>query len=207
MITNNWYKYAKSIISSGYKIDGLQVTDQKGSAYDILSASAAKNCMFSRIGYPVQGTDKYGVVFGNGTTEPSPEDYRLSGTTLTSPSILASGRGSVSSNGTQTTWKGRFTLTNASSTQYAISEIAYITDSYYVSATNANIYAITDHSLVEPPLVLGPGEVGQIEYTITITYNDNSEVPAMNAPTVEAVAMASKASELPTVETDEESES
>lgn len=116
-----------------------------------------------------------GVVFGDGNTEPTIDDLTISGNFVS---------GITTSNTTRTItdireegyWERSclYTITNTTSATMTINEIAMAFAFYGQKAQYYNNYVqcpyIVDRTVLEAPVVIEPGGIGQVTYTIRMNY-------------------------------------
>ena len=121
--------------------------------------------------YETSNSGHRGVVFGNGTAAESINDYTMSGdlfTTYTSSYSME-----CIGDDTGLTKTCTFTLTNTGD-EFTISEVglfgfAYV--SHYSSNNRYYVYDILlDRTLLETPITIPAGGVGQVTYTIRMNY-------------------------------------
>ena len=169
MITKQ-YKEALRILFSGC---GGSIMDVTGS-----NITAAANIAYYNSGYcwithyyalkTGAQTNNYtsgGIYLGDGTAAESEDDYKLAGNIITTISHSTTVSCSTDENGNGVT-TAKITVTNTGSSDITISEIGAVTNFYY--STNTSVKKIlADRTLLENPITLAPGEVGQITYTIT----------------------------------------
>lgn len=103
-----------------------------------------------------------GVIFGDGTGTVSSDDYKLFGSVVTGFSYSATQE--VVRTDNECVKKHIYTITNGTSEDVTISEIGYIAQ-YYSGGCYHN--ALLDHTLLEEPVTIPAGGVGQVTYTIT----------------------------------------
>lgn len=109
------------------------------------------------------------VVIGTGTTQPTFDDYDLSGSIIkTFTSTVTSTSKTVEEAGItiSTTW----TITNTSDAAFTIGEVAYFGG--YKSAKNyTTVTAMCiERTALEEPVTIEAGGVGQLTYTIRLKY-------------------------------------
>ena len=114
-----------------------------------------------------------GVVFGNGTVEPSADDYKLSGS-IVSSKLGVTARVTRNADDDGCTNIAVFTITNNGSSAVTISEVALFDKFFYTQSndTLSSTYAMLDRTLLDAPLVIPAGDVGLITYTIRINFPD-----------------------------------
>lgn len=103
-----------------------------------------------------------GVIFGDGTGAVSSDDYKLFGSVVTGFSYSATQE--VVRTDNECVKKHIYTITNGTSEDVTISEIGYIAQYYSGGYYH---HALLDHTLLEEPVTIPAGGVGQVTYTIT----------------------------------------
>lgn len=177
MVTNTFYKIIASAL----------ITQSKQSMSAIAADGSASNYFFgnssqisARVVIPTlmgsvkkaatSGGQAYGngVFFGDGTTLPTPNDYKLSGNVITTfTHTVVSITSTSNENGVSTT--ALYNITNTGSEPITISEIGLFSQWYRTS--NQDYYAyLIDRTLLEVPVTIDPNGIGQITYTIRMNY-------------------------------------
>ena len=152
---------------------GVQLTDYTGKTvssvgrYPELSLIGGSYSYVASMRYMIQGYTgaSGGVVIGNGTAEPTAKDYSLSGSIITGYSYLVSYNRNITDDGVSVT--ATYTITNNNNNAITVSEIGLL------AAYDNNNYVnkvLLDRSLLETPITIEPGGVGQVTYTITMNY-------------------------------------
>lgn len=166
MITNNWYRwFAWNMYNGGSRklygmnYDGVPTLfTAYNSSYvtrvfpgdaDILKISISDN------------VSVYGIVFGDGTVAPSPNDYKMSGNNINSSLEKLSTVKTATLDGDTQHFSFVFTLRNNSSASLTISEVGWF--------GYANFPMMLDRTLLATPVTIPAGEVGTVKYTISIT--------------------------------------
>ena len=141
--------------------------NEKWGSYDTICGSSICNLMKSHIiETPVPGSRSYygGVIFGDGTTKPTVDDYKLAGNVISDfVSTHTITMNSDASTGTTSITK-TYTITNTGTSAITIAEVALI-DSF----KNGSWYQpfIIDRTVLDNPVTIAPGEVGQVVYTLS----------------------------------------
>lgn len=106
-----------------------------------------------------------GVYFGDGSAV-SKEDYKLSGSCISGISVSVVD----SSENSEECFIARkvYTITNGNSAAITISEIGYVGSCIFGSNTVAG--ALLEHTVLESPITIEPGGVGQVTYEIKMNY-------------------------------------
>lgn len=111
-------------------------------------------------------TGGLGVIFGTGNAAPSANDYTISGEVIDKLTVSASVTND--DDGTASWVKCVYTLTNNTGNTITVGEVALYTPMYY-SASGGRTYGMYERTALNTPLVLVPGDVGQVEYTVEFT--------------------------------------
>ena len=170
MFTKNWYTILKSAVM--YKSPTIVKTNGATHAvttydnfqsiqigYDDTGINGQTNLKNVLMNISTAATPKNGgVAFGNGTNEPSEDDYTLSG------SLVTAFTASAVMSKTDNTLKVTYTLT--ATADITISEIGLF-GLYY----SGNRYPfLIERTLLDNPVTIPAGGVGQVEYTIKLNY-------------------------------------
>lgn len=115
---------------------------------------------------------KYGVVFGNGTAAESIDSYGMSGDIFTN--YTSSNTDSMTYDDSGATRTVIYTLTNNGTEDFTISEIGlmgYACLNYY-SNSSKQYYNnfLFERTLLETPITIPAGGVGQVTYAIRMNY-------------------------------------
>lgn len=109
---------------------------------------------------------KGGVVFGDGTAEPTMDDYCLSGNVVSSFNETNTIELTKDETTGIVTISKKYTITNTGSSPITISEIALIDNfknSYYYFSF------VVDRTLLDNPVTIPAGGTGYVTYTIEVT--------------------------------------
>ena len=168
MFTNNYLAFRKGQFMN----DGTQQIKRVDGTMSNYIYSITETDIGAFLGTPRFGSvlemGDPGVYFGSGTTPPTKEDY-----TLEAP--IASGLSGIGhkakadlviyDNG-KAKAEGNYLIKNETDEDITVSEVGYFSRSIvYTTVGKLTMY---DRSLVEPPVVIPPGEVRMITYRITI---------------------------------------
>jgi hypothetical protein len=167
MITGNFYKVLAYAVgkTSGYvpawEWSNNSIWEKEMAVSNASNAILfAGNCM-GRLHEGVYGYgNKSGLVFGDGDTAPSLNDVILSGNTL-NQNLSASLQYTSEYDDNGATCTTVATLTNNSSESLTIREVGCY-DGYTSS--------VLDRTLLETPITIAPGGVGQVTYTVRMNY-------------------------------------
>ena len=105
-------------------------------------------------------------VFGDGDVAPTINDYYLSGNLITG--IVSSTTTVRKPNGVEK----RFTVTNNNSNEITIKEICYFNSASWNSdlGSSSGSVLLLDRTVLNEPVTIPAGGIGQVVYTITFTY-------------------------------------
>lgn len=174
MITKNWYKMIATLILGKKGVswsadilntDGVSKPHYFNTSNSYFYDTYSFEQMLSTI--KTSYTDGLGVCFGTGNTPATLDDYKLSGdiiTTLSGPCAISRG---IDADGAYIT--ARYTLNNNGNSSVTVSEIAALT---YIWTTNSSnrAYPMIDRTVLDTPVTIPAGGVGQVVYTITFNY-------------------------------------
>lgn len=107
-----------------------------------------------------------GVVFGDGNTPVTVDDYTLSGNVITG--LSASAGVSIENTEEYTEYTAVYTIPNTGSEDITIKEIGLFFSTQQSSALATKI--LIERTVLDEPLTIPAGGVGQITYTIKLAY-------------------------------------
>lgn len=178
MFTKNWYKFISLQIGQGPETVKLTYTTVSGTTvngqYNNDALHIACNVDHSYVPsiYKLRtslDTSSYpGVYLGNGTIEPTYDDYWLSGDIISTYTYTATVTSAFDDEGLVVT--ALYTLTNTGSEAFTVNEIGLVGNSNPSSGKGSKYNALLERTLLESPVTIEPGEVGQITYTIRMNY-------------------------------------
>ncbi len=164
MILNNYYNCLKTLFA-GKTLSGLNLTRPNGTNYN-----CGINTNYYGVNLRMGGKDlvttmySVGIVLGTGTTAPTVNDYCLSGGVITT--VTGSVADMSPDDGTSII--SVLTITNTADTAITIGEIA--TTCYLPYESSRNDYFMVDRTVLEAPVTIEAGGVGQITYTIEMPF-------------------------------------
>lgn len=169
MFTKNWYRLlAVTSCMPSNTVSGL--VDLSGSAITSTgpSTSYAGHYVLSHLmQQPRTAFGNSGVFFGNGNELATLEDYKLSGDYIsTFQSMVAT---SYENEADSSSITCNYTLANTGDTDIVISEVGIITYAWK-GATSNNGWMLIERTVLEEPVTIEPGGVGQVTYTIRFNY-------------------------------------
>lgn len=173
MFVNNYYKVlAENILGTGQSSDEATnyvnfdgattaITKATSNLRDNLAFGYSNTALCPYIGRCKQDyASGGGVAFGNGDTPATLDDYKLSGDILSGYSSNCSLQKTYVEGGVSLT--AVYTITNNNSKSMEIKEIGLI--------SRAGITALLERTVLDTPITIEPGGVGQVTYTITMNY-------------------------------------
>ena len=177
MFLKNWYKALTAELYNSDSVTGKSVygtdtrfTKSTASAgiYGLTSLTMAgsNSCISNNNTVPYMGIVKTnytnGVIFGTGDTAPNTDDYILSGSIITT--INGSGSVTVTADDNGCTFTGVYMLTNIGSEDITVKEMGLVMSGAYSS------YFLIERSVLDEPITISAGEIGQVTYTIRFNY-------------------------------------
>lgn len=105
-----------------------------------------------------------GVLFGTGDTPASLDDYKLAGDVI--QNIDASISKTYSYSEAQPSLKAVYTITNNNAAAITIKEVA-LNVQYNYNSNGGSTGCVIDRTVLDTPVTIPAGGVGQVEYTIT----------------------------------------
>ena len=174
MFTNNWYKTSASAITKNSAQNFLNVNGVEKGLY---SSSSTRNISLGSdtgasdtayIGRLVKTYNGYGGVrLGTGDAPATADDYKLSGDLITGYSFTAEVKTQNSAESDKIT--AIYTITNTSSSEITIKEIGIVAKmSSNTSTAQIADMGLLERTVLDAPVTIPAGGVGQVEYTITI---------------------------------------
>ena len=167
MLTNNAYVSMLSGVLMAAIIDPQVITQTNGShptSYpNLRSLGFGFQIKKATLKTRVDGTC---IVFGDGDATPTINDYHLSGNLITG--IVSSTSTVHKPNGVEK----RFTVTNNNSNEIIIKEICYFSQAGWSSdlGNTSGVTLLLDRTVLDTPVTIPAGGVGQVVYTITFNY-------------------------------------
>lgn len=178
MLTNNYYSLLGMCLTSNVTTTyhPFSTTDGNIKNYRYYSNQASSyvetGLGFAYAGTVVKSVNEAGIIFGDGTTAPTASDYAISGKAISGLTISTIKTADISEPGTIAK-SVLYTITNGNAKAITISEIAYIYNLYGYndnSSTLNAVYTMLDRTVLDTPITIDPGGVGQITYTINMSY-------------------------------------
>lgn len=114
----------------------------------------------------------YCTLFGSGTTPPTMDDYKLEGTVATNCTCSHTIESTISEDGSEGTMTVTYTITNNNDAEITIGEIGIFLEMYWLTgySTCTNYPYLVERTVLESPITIPAGGVGQVTYTIRMNY-------------------------------------
>ena len=160
MLTRNYYNALRAAVAKTLIAKGIK--NVNGSAYD--AGYSGSEITPGPILSSVRFDSSSGIIIGKGTTAPTLDDYYLE-SQITSGLTASNSRG-IDENGNPYTV---ITLANATTKSITVGEVGIIASVYYGTG-GYTCYALLDRTVLDSPITIEPGGVGQITYTIRMNY-------------------------------------
>lgn len=173
MLTKNWDKAILTWVTNT-SIKGINVEGTKFGISifaDPLRIAATGNAVYyPRMANVITSYEgNGGVIFGDGNTLPTRDDYRLSGNVISTVTGTATGGFTTDADGVTGTYT--YTLTNTGSADITIAEVGLITGGHSTSSRTGPYYKLLmERTVLDSPVTIPAGGVGQITYTIRMNY-------------------------------------
>lgn len=174
MFTKNWYKansaymfdHSQRVIYTG--MDGVANRTIYPYSNQILLGGDYEGNRYPSVHKMRKNyTSNGGVIIGTGTTPPTLDDYDLSGMLITDYTYSVSVSREFDENGA--TMTALYTITNTGTQAFTIGEIGLMADLDYNGYSKSS-KALLEHTVLDTPLTIAPGGVGQLTYTIRFNY-------------------------------------
>ena len=164
---NNNFKKIMSVCAPFPSASGVSLKLTNGRFLNgVVSVNfSGKTYSFANVKYNTAASSYSGntVVFGDSDQPATLEDYKIVGNVI--PNLVAS----VATVKSDENITARFTITNNNSTEITIKEVCYVASATYYSANwgSNNLSVVIDRTVLDTPVTIPAGGVGQVEYTIT----------------------------------------
>ena len=170
MFTKNWYKTIAHAMQTGIgtfiNINNESKTMTCGSIS--IGSDAGGGVTIPYMKYLVKSMNSNGAHIGTGTTPPTIDDYCFSGDIIKDFTYSCSLTRNYDENGSSIT--ALYTITNTGGTAFTIGEIGLIANLGNDNSSNITYFALLERTVLETPVTIEPGGVGQVTYTIRINY-------------------------------------
>lgn len=175
MILNN-YKSMMNMVFSYNRIKHTFVNTSGVEEYIYVNVDSAycgyilQSTAFSKLDTLATSTAGYGVVFGTGTTPPTPNDYTISGEQIKTIAATSQVSCIVNDDGSHDLI-AEYVIHNTGSTAFTIGEIAYIATVVGGPAktTSSNRPCMMDRTVLDVPVTVEADGVCQLTYKIKMS--------------------------------------
>lgn len=178
MFTRNWYKNIARVIHYSYGYDTVNYNGEIGTSQ---SGQGYANGACIQLGYKNESyayipsmwylrsslSQSSGVFLGTGNTPATIDDYRLAGDIVSGFTYNSNVVSESDNDGLTLT--ANYTITNTSDAEIVIAEIGIIQNTS-VGTKNANYKMLLERTVLESPITIPAGGVGQVTYTIRLNY-------------------------------------
>ena len=174
MLTNNWYKIlAASVVrDSGPDVFGVNYSGVNKriegnifnyfAQFDCPSDYSGPHLRFPKSSIP---NNSGGVIFGTGDTVATIEDYKLSGEIITNLDFITNVSANVTNDNYSVT--ATYTITNNNANEVTIREVGAIGKISGGSTIGTQYIGLLERTVLDTPVTIPAGGVGQVEHTIT----------------------------------------
>lgn len=175
MFTNNWYKTLASAITRNSAKNFVNINGETKGLYSgnsIHNISLGSDTGASEVAYIGRLVKTYngqgGVRLGTGDTPATVNDYKLSGNLITGYNFTAKIETQNSAESDKIT--ATYTITNTSSSEITIKEVGIVAKMANNSSTAIQQMGLLERTVLDTPVTIPAGGVGQVVYTITFNY-------------------------------------
>lgn len=173
MLLKNYYRALTAFINGTWgdipyiNVNGATQTNHPGNGDALRFGYKTQTYYVPSMYYMATQYGNYaGVIIGTGTTPPTVDDYALSGDMITTYSHSATVTRTDDANGS--TFTGVYTITNTGESEFAIGEIALMAG--MGNGLDKSHKALIERTVLEHPITIAPGGIGQVTYTIRMNY-------------------------------------
>lgn len=167
MLTKNYYNVF-AVLSTGITMSngGVLPSGSKQTIYHHNSTLTALN-FYAGTSNVLTAVTGIGIVFGDGTTEPTIDDHKLSGNIITNISKIGDSYSyKVTSDGYVCT--KTVIIKNTGTESITVGEVGWI--SLVNSGNSTAFYALLDRTLLDSPVVIPAGKSAQIDYSVCLNF-------------------------------------
>ena len=166
MVTKNFYKMLTAMMTN---LQDLTATSFNGSTVTMNEYAWESRFEWITLLSKLQtsANSSNGVVLGDGDTPPTFEDYSLAGNTISNFTFTAS-MSTLKTDDSGATIRALYTITNNNSVEITIKELCLIVNAtQYSGANDASNKIVLERTVLDTPVTIPAGGIGQVEYTIT----------------------------------------
>ena len=166
MLTKNWYilQGLNMLADSTHPQTDLKLLDWDGQSKTVFYSKYLTDAysLLNKVKTNLSTTTS-GVLFGTGDTPASLDDYKLAGNVIRN--IAATINRTYSYSEAQQSLKTIYTITNNNTGEITIKEVALQAEFYSTNGVTRG--CIIDRTVLDTPVTIPAGGIGQVEYTIT----------------------------------------
>lgn len=164
MVTRNWYNYFKATRVRKRIPDGVKL-ENGSTTYAGWNSTVSSDAITHYCGNVQLSTSQAGVILGSGSTPATFDDYKLESQITTGLSGTTVNSADEDYNRVST-----ITLTNTSGGSITIGEIGIRAFIYTGENSSSMSVALIERTVLDTPVTIEPGGVGQVTYTISMNY-------------------------------------
>ena len=166
MVTKNFYKMLAAMMTN---LQDFTATSFAGSEVEMNEYNWETrfewNTLLSKL--QTSANSSNGVVLGDGDTPPTFEDYTLAGN-LISNFVFTASTSTLKTDDSGATIRALYTITNNNSEAITIKETGLIVNpTQFSSSLGADRKILLERTVLDTPVTIPAGGIGQVEYTIT----------------------------------------
>ena len=168
MLTNNYYVIASFACGLRSPLPNTSIrtpynNDPDKLDYTEIKSLSAGSFSSAKVGTTYAGGNGERIILGTGDTPPAKTDYKLSGDLITTVNVLVNH--SYGDNFRKVT----LTITNTGTDEITIKEVGYLSSvsMQYKTVSVGGVPVLVDRTVLDTPVTIPAGGVGQVEYTIT----------------------------------------
>lgn len=172
MFLKNWYKAIGQAMASSsaptkyINTSGSELSQSNSISNDVfqLGYSSDSYCAPSMKKVRTAISTYGGVIFGSGTTQPTIDDYKLSGDIVTT--ISASVAYTFKTDEEGICYEGIYTIANTGTNEITIGEIGLLAG----AGSSVSQKFLVERTALDTPVTIPVNGVGQVAYTIRLNY-------------------------------------
>ena len=171
MFTKNWYKTISSVMYSGIGTFINVNNDTKNMINGLsigIGSTGSGGIYIPYMKHLNPSITSCGTHIGTGTTPPTINDYCFSGDLITDFTYSCSLTKNSDENGSSIT--ALYTITNTGDTAFTIGEIGLTASLGNNNYSDIQYIGLLERTVLETPVTIEPGGVGQVTYTIRMNY-------------------------------------
>lgn len=178
MVTNNFWRCLSALVYQNN--DGIKFKNYYGN--DLIADNNGYHLRVGNVATPqTMSPNMYkvrtslsgdgGVIFGTNDTPATASDYKLSGEIISGITASVAKNKNVDAGNGVATLSAIYTITNGNSDAITIKEVGLIANAYSSSGNaSAEYKCLIERTVLNEPVTIPAGGVGQVVYTITLNY-------------------------------------